>query len=57
MKNEFYFESSDGINQIHAIEWIPEGKPKAILQMCHGMVEHIGRYHDFATFLAEHGFM
>ena len=56
MRKEFYFESSDGINQIHAIEWIPEGEPKAILQMCHGMVEHIERYHDFATFLAEHGY-
>ena len=56
MKKEFYFESSDGMNQIHAIEWLPEGKPKAVLQMCHGMTEHIERYHDFATFLAEHGY-
>ena len=56
MKNEFYFESGDGMNQIHAIEWLPEGKPKAVLQMCHGMTEHIERYHDFATFLAEHGY-
>ena len=56
MKKEFYFASSDGINQIHAIEWLPEGKPKAVLQMCHGMTEHIERYHDFATFLAEHGY-
>ena len=56
MKNEFYFTSSDGNNRIHAIEWIPEGEPKAILQMCHGMTEHIERYHDFATFLAEYGY-
>ncbi len=56
MKNEFYFPSSDGINQIHANEWMPEGEPKAVLQMCHGMVEHIERYHDFATFLAGHGY-
>ena len=56
MKNEFYYPSSDGINQIHAIEWLPKGEPKAALQMCHGMVEHIERYHDFATFLAGHGY-
>ena len=56
MKNEFYFPSSDGMNQIHAIEWLPDAAPKAILQMCHGMTEHIERYHDFATFLAEHGY-
>lgn len=56
MKNEFYFASSDGTNQIHAIEWIPEGEMKAVLQMCHGMAEYIDRYHDFASFLAENGY-
>lgn len=56
MKKEFYFLSSDGINQIHAIEWIPEGEPKAVLQICHGMTEHIERYSEFANFLAEHGY-
>ena len=56
MIHEFYFASSDGRNQIHAIEWLPQGEPKAIIQICHGMVEHIGRYHDFATFLAKHGY-
>lgn len=56
MKNEFYFKSSDGTNQIHAIEWIPEGEAKAVLQMCHGMAEYIERYHDFASFLAENGY-
>ena len=55
MKKEFYFESKDGITQIHAIEWIPEGEVKAILQICHGMVEHIERYHDFAEFLSQNG--
>jgi len=56
MKREFYFLSKDEKTQIHAIEWIPEGKPKAILQMCHGMVEFIDRYHDFAEFLSQNGY-
>ena len=56
MKNEFYYPSSDGINQIHAIEWIPEGEVQAVLQMCHGMVEYIDRYHEFAEFLAKNGY-
>ena len=56
MKNEFYYASSDGENQIHGIEWVPEGNVKAVLQMCHGMAEYIDRYHDFATFLAEQGY-
>lgn len=56
MKQEFYYLSKDGLTKIHAVEWIPEGEIKAVLQICHGMVEHIGRYHDFAEFMASHGF-
>lgn len=55
MKKEFYFLSKDGVTQIHGIEWIPEGEVTAVLQMCHGMVEYIDRYHDFASFMAENG--
>ena len=56
MKQEFRFLSQDKKTQIHAIEWIPQGEVKAIVQLCHGMVEYIDRYHDFATFLANNGF-
>ena len=56
VKNEFYYPSKDGATQIHAIEWIPDGKVAAVLQMCHGMVEHIDRYDEFARFLAEKGY-
>ena len=55
MKKDFYFPSADGMTQIHAIEWIPEGTPKAILQIAHGMVEHIERYDAFASYLSENG--
>lgn len=30
--------------------------PRAVLQMVHGMIEHIGRYADFAAWLCERGF-
>ena len=56
MKQEFYYSSQDGLTQIHAVEWIPKGEIKAVLQICHGMVEHIGRYNDFAEFMASHGY-
>lgn len=56
MRNEFFYPSKDGVTQIHAIEWLPEGEPVGVLQMCHGMVEHISRYDEFATFLASNGF-
>lgn len=54
MKKEFYYDSKDGLTKIHAVEWIPEGDVKAVLQICHGMVEHIERYHEFAEFMCEH---
>lgn len=56
-KKEFYYPSSDGINNIHAFRWDPEGEPVAVLQIVHGMTEFVGRYSDFASFLAEHGFL
>lgn len=55
MKREFTYPSTDGRTKIHAIEWIPDGEVKAVLQMCHGMVEYIDRYHDFATYLSDRG--
>lgn len=55
MRKEFYYKSQDGETEIHAIEWLPEGKPRAVLQIAHGMVEFIGRYDDFATFMANNG--
>lgn len=57
MRQEFYYPSSDGETQIHAIEWAPEGEVRAVLQICHGMVEYIGRYDAFASWLAKRGFM
>lgn len=50
---ELYFESHDGIHKIHAVKWIPDTeKPVCILQIVHGMAEHIERYDDFARFMA-----
>lgn len=56
MKHEFYYTSKDGDIRIHAIEWIPDGEIKGVLQICHGMVEHIDRYHEFAEYMNAHGF-
>ena len=55
MRNEFFFPSKDGVTQIRAMEWIPEGEVKAVLQIVHGMVEHIERYDEFASYLAKNG--
>ena len=57
MKKEFTFPSKDGITQVHAIMWSPEGEPKAVLSLCHGMAEFIDRYDGFASYLAANGFV
>lgn len=55
IKNEFYYNSADKMTKIHAVEWLPEGKPKAILQIAHGVSEHILSYNDFAKYLVDKG--
>lgn len=55
-KQKFFFPSSDGVHQLHACLWQPEGAPRGVLQLVHGISEHIGRYDHFASFLAQHGF-
>ena len=52
---EFTFLSSDGKTRLHAMQWLPEGTPRAVLQISHGVAEHIGRYDGFARYLNEQG--
>lgn len=56
-EQEFYFPSSDGVHQCYAHEWHPEGEPRGVLQIAHGVAEYIGRYHDFAEWMARKGFL
>ena len=58
MVEEFYFKSSTG-KDLHAKKWYDENinKYKGIIQLVHGMEEHIGRYDDFANFLASNGYL
>ena len=53
----FTVPSTDGKTQISAGYMRPSGAAKAVLQIAHGMQEHISRYEDFAAFLAERGFV
>lgn len=56
-KEEFFFESRDGVSKIRAMRWIPDETPKCIVQLVHGMAEHIERYDEFACFLASKGIL
>lgn len=48
------FEGS-GKTPLPAIIWLPEGEIKAVLQLTHGMTEHIGRYSALAEVLSQNG--
>lgn len=55
MKQANWIESHDYYS-IYFQKWEnPSIKPKAIVQIVHGMAEHIDRYDAFANFLTEHG--
>ena len=56
-KKEFYYTSSNNINKIYAVKWIPEGEIKAILQISHGVTEHINRYNELAKYLTDRGIL
>ena len=54
---DFYFQSSTGRTSIHALKCVPDGKPRAVVQIAHGIAEHIERYRPFMEFLADNGFV
>ena len=54
---EFYFSSSNGHSRIRAMKCLPDVQPKAILQIAHGIAEHIDRYAPFMEFLASNAYI
>ena len=54
---EFYFDSCVPNKRIRAKSCTPDGSPKAVIQIAHGIAEHIDRYEDFMRFLAENGYV
>ena len=56
-KNEFYYLSADGKTQIHAVEWIPKKSVIGVIQIAHGVTEHILRYEHFAEYFTQKGFV
>ena len=55
MNTERYTFTGCGGTKLSASIWTPDGQPKAILQIAHGMTEHIGRYDKLAEALTEQG--
>lgn len=55
MMKEIYIPSTDQKNKLHVVIWEPEGEIKAIMQISHGMVEYVERFHEFACSLNQCG--
>lgn len=56
MRTDFYYDSC-GIGRIHACRWMPEGTPRGVVQIVHGIAERVERYDLFAQFLTANGFL
>ena len=64
---DFSFQSHDGASRVNAKLWTSTAfgspddpvaeKPKAVIQLVHGMAEYIDRYDDFARYLVGRGFV
>ncbi len=56
MRSDFWFDSC-GAGKIHCCKWTPEGEPKAVLQIVHGIAEFVERYDTFANYLTNLGYV
>lgn len=50
------FPSRDGLT-LHAWRWAPDGPPRAVVQIQHGLAEHGARYRRFGQALASAGYL
>ena len=58
IKKEISFPSSDGKHTVHGYIYEPCGKSASgIVQISHGMIDHIGRYEGLAEFLCGTGYI
>lgn len=57
IRTDGFFPGSNGKDKVVYRIFHPEGRPKGILQIAHGMSEHFGRYDGFARYMASQGFM
>lgn len=55
--NEGFFQKARDGKDIYIYQWLNVTKPRAVVQIFHGMAEHAGRYKRFAEFLNNNGFI
>lgn len=52
-----WFPSSDGEHPCAGYLWQPQGQIRGVVQIVHGIAEHMGRYDHFARYLNAHGYV
>ncbi|WP_227994845.1 alpha/beta fold hydrolase [Oceanobacillus sp. CFH 90083] len=57
MQTENHWLDVSDETSIYIKQWLPDTKAIGILQIAHGMVEHIERYQDFASYCTSLGFI
>ena len=53
----FTYASANGRDRVAAAVWQPAGPVRGVVQLCHGMAEHMGRYVWLAKQLTARGFL
>lgn len=56
-KNEGSFLSANGTSTVYYTVWTPDCTPSAMIQLSHGMCEHMGRYEEIAHYLCRQGYV
>ncbi len=60
-REERVFPSSSGMCNIHTVIWYPDNSiynyPVGVIQIAHGMIDHIERFEEMAEFFAGKGFV
>jgi len=53
---EWTWKTTDGM-EMRAADWLPSGKPRAVVCLIHGVGEHIGRYQCVGDALTDSGYI
>lgn len=56
MRQVLFYRSRGG-GLITGYRWLPDGAPKAVVQIIHGIADHASRYEPFAEYLNSQGFL
>lgn len=56
-REERKMPSANGKDTLSGAVFIPEGEPRGMVQISHGMCEYIGRYEELMSFAAENGYV